>query len=115
MATAELNPIFRRVRGKMGEIVFRYRLGKLEVYPKPQFRDRVWTEAQLRHQEHFRKAMAYVQQVRADPQALAAYQARAQQKGMTAFRLMMQDYFSAETSEVQMDFGSRIEPGSGGD
>jgi hypothetical protein len=115
MATVVLNPILERVRGKVGEVVFRRRLGKLEVYPRPVFRERVWTEAQRRQQERFRLAMAYVQRVRADPQALATYQTRAQQEGMTAFRLMMRDYFSAETSEVQMDFGSRIESGSSGD
>ena len=97
MVSIKSHPILETFCGSLDDLVFRHRNGKLEVYHKPVFRNRVWSEAQLKQQERFRQAMAYVQQVKADPQALAAYQERARRKKVSATRLMLKDYFSSHS------------------
>jgi hypothetical protein len=97
MVSIKSHPILEAFHGSLDDLVFRRRNGRLEVYYKPVFHNRVWSEAQLKQQERFRQAMAYVQQVKADPQALAAYQKRARRKKVSATRLMMKDYFSSHS------------------
>ena len=73
MAKVTLNPILERVRGQVGDLVFKRYEDEVVISRKPDFEDPESTAAQLAHRERFREAALYGKLVMADPEAKALY------------------------------------------
>lgn len=95
MAKVTLNPILERVRGKVGDLVFKRYEDAVVITRKPDFEGVAPTAAQLAHRERFREAALYGKLVMADPAAKALYVEAAKAKGQPVFSLTVADFFNA--------------------
>lgn len=95
MASIRLNPVLDRVRGKVGDLVFKKRGDSKYLARKPDFSNLQPSAAQREVREKFSRAVAYAKLVSADPTAKAPYEAAAASRKKTAFNLMVGDYFNA--------------------
>jgi hypothetical protein len=95
MAKVKLNPILERVRGKVGDLVFKRYEDEVVITQKPDFEGVTPTAAQLAHRERFREAALYGRLVMADPETKALYAEAAKDKGQPVFSLMVADFFNA--------------------
>ena len=94
MAGVKLNPILQRVRGKVGDLIFKRLNGTMFIARKPDVGKRVLSPAQVAVTERFRQAVSYGKMAMADPLARAAYQQAAQEKKRPVFSLMIADFFN---------------------
>jgi hypothetical protein len=103
MAKVKLNPILERVRGTVGDLVFKRYEDEVVITRKPDFEGVAPTAAQLAHRERFRQAALYGRLVMADPEAKALYEEAAQAKGQPVFSLTVADFFNAPSvNEVDL-------------
>ncbi len=92
MAKVELNPLFGRVSGKVGNVIFRQMAnGTVSVSPAPARSMAKPSEAQKAHRQRFKEAAAYARAVLADPELRARYEAEAR-PGETPYNLALADY-----------------------
>ena len=97
MAKVKLNPVLQRVRGKVGDLVFkRYNDGVI-VARKPDLTENPPTEGQAAQRRQFKLATLYGRTVLADPVKKAVYEATAKAKGIPAFALTVGDFLNAPT------------------
>ena len=103
MAKVRLNPILEKVRGQVGDLVFKRSGEQMIIARKPDFSDRQLSEAQVAVQERFRQAALYGKMVMADPDTKQLYDAAAKAKGQPVFSLTIADFFNAPSvAEVDM-------------
>jgi len=95
MALVTLNPIIKRIRGKLGNTVFRRTAagtfgsaGKIADMSKVK-----WRKAQQEHRQRFRQAVVYARAAMADPKVRAKYERAAAKKGKRPFDLAVSDFF----------------------
>jgi len=95
MASAKLSPILDRVRGKLGELVFRRYAQGTVLQRTPDTEGRTSSPAQSAQRERFKQAAYYGRTVVADPVLKAAYAPRAKSKGLSVYALCVADYLVA--------------------
>ncbi|MBN1995613.1 MAG: hypothetical protein JW953_23195 [Anaerolineae bacterium] len=95
MAKVKLNPVLERIRGQVGDLVFKRYGEEVIISRKPDFEDREWTAAQLTARERFRQATLYGKMVMADAGAKALYEEAAAAKGQPIFSLTIADFLNA--------------------
>lgn len=84
------NILLENLSGSIGDLVFRQMPdGSTRVSRKPDFSERVCSQAQIDQQNRIKLASAYAKQAKTHP----VYVERAQQKKKTAFNLAMADWF----------------------
>jgi hypothetical protein len=93
MAKVTLNPVLETFSGKIGDLVFR-RHGEQVVVARKPAGERSWTPGQLAHQDRFRLATVYGRAALADPATKALYEAKARERGVPVFALMIADFFT---------------------
>ena len=94
MANVHLNPIMERIRGKIGELVFR-RFGRRTIIArKPDLSGRVASAGQIAVRERFRGAAYYANKVMADPERRARYAPLATKRGTPLREVIMTDYLN---------------------
>ena len=94
MATVKLNPVVERVRGRIGDLVFKKFFGSMYVARTPNTDGREPSAAQRAHLEKFRQAAMFGKAAMADPQVRALYAGAAKQRKQPVFSLMIADYFN---------------------
>src|SRR5690349_17894447 len=95
MAILHPNTLIGSLQGTLGDLVLvRTRDGRIIVRHRPVGTDHS-TPAEQKAQAALRRANAYVQQVKADPQAYARYQTAARLRGKRACDLARADYAHA--------------------
>lgn len=99
MAKVKLNPILEGIRGQVGDLVFKHYGDEVVISRKADRSGYEPTEAQLAHQERFRRAALYGKMVMADPDTKALYDEAAKAKGKPVFSLTVADFFNAPTVE----------------
>jgi hypothetical protein len=100
MAKINLNPIMGRIRGKIGDLVFRQNLGDQVVGRMPNREGFVASPAQQEVVKRFRLAAAYAKAVFSNPQQKEAYVLAGKARQQVAFALAMADYLKPPTVEV---------------
>ena len=94
MAKVELNPLFGRVSGKVGNVIFRQMAnGTVSVSPAPVRSTAKPSEAQKAHRQRFKEAAAYAKAALADPELRARYEAQAT-SDKTPYNLAVSDYLN---------------------
>ena len=93
MSKMTLNPVFDRMRGKIGDLVFRRLEGQTIVARRPQQVHQPNSQAQLVAREKFRQAITYAKAAFANPAIRALYAPKAKEKHLPTFALMVADFF----------------------
>jgi hypothetical protein len=93
MATVILNPWFRQIRGKIGDLIFKQYGDRIVAACKPDMSGVQWSEAQLAQRERFRRAAKMGKHILADPLRHAEYAARARETGRPIFSLVLADCY----------------------
>jgi hypothetical protein len=93
MANVKLNPVVERMRGRIGDLVFKRVRGKSYVARTPERSGRGFNAAQQAHQERFRLAVQYGKAALAVPQTRVLYETIAKHRQQPVFSLTIQDYF----------------------
>ena len=97
MAKVKLNPVLQRLRGKVGDLVFkRYNDGVI-LASKPELTDNPPTAGQVAQRRQFKLATLYGRTVLADPVQKTVYEATAKAKGIPVFALAVGDFLNAPT------------------
>ncbi len=114
MASVSLNPVFNRMSGKLGDLVFK-RYGKGTILARrPDFASREFSAAQKAVQDRFRQAAAYGKATLGNAQARAPYDAASERDGQPVMSLMVRDYLTApvvddiDLQEYTKSTGDRI-------
>ena len=94
MAKVTLHPIFKDIRGKLDNHVFRRTSsGQLSVTKVPDMSNVQWSEAQIANRNRFREANSYAKAAMDDPSVCAHYQEQATRLHKTAYKLAISDYY----------------------
>ncbi len=103
MANVKLNPILERIRGQVGDLVFKRYEDRTILSRKAEPSGRPPTPAQAAHRERFRQAALYGRMVMADPDARTFYEGEADERHVPVFSLTIADFFNApEITEVDV-------------
>ena len=93
-----LHPIFRWLRGKMGNVVFRLsHNGEMSMYPAPDMTKVKWSKAQKDQRTNMARASAYGHVAIQDPDIRQYYVEMAKQRKMNPRRpydVAVSDYFA---------------------
>ncbi len=95
MAELNLDPLVNRVRGKLGNFVYKQVGNSVYIAKRPSFNNHEPSASQLEVRDKFKRASAYGKAVMADPQAKAVYAAVAATKELPLFSVIMTDYLKA--------------------
>lgn len=95
MARVKLNPILEKVRGKIGDLVFKTVRERGDNLPYTGLEGVEPTESQMTQRERFRQAALYGKMVLADPETKVLYEEAAKAKGKPVFSLIVADFFNA--------------------
>lgn len=100
MAELNLDPAIHRLRGRLGNFVYKQLGQKKYVAKRPGATNRPPSAAQEALRDKFRRATTYGKAVMADPQAKAFYAAIAAARQTPLFSLTVEDFFKAPTVGV---------------
>jgi hypothetical protein len=100
MSKMTLNPVFDRMRGKVGDLVFRRLEGQTIVARRPQQVHQPNSPAQQAAREKFRQAGVYAKAAFANPAVRALYAPKAKEKHLPTFALMVADFFKPPTVDA---------------
>ncbi len=115
MAIVKLDPLFKDMHGKIGELVFRRgRNGMTIISRAPQKKKPKSTKAQkavkernARQSQIMDHAHIYARTVLADPLKKAWFQKRARRKKLSAYQLAFGEYFKTLKKEEDRDLSQR--------
>jgi hypothetical protein len=96
MADVQLHQVLRRIRGKVGDVVFKKRGNTLYISRRPDFSKRKLSAAQKRSVARFRAAVRYAQGVLADPQARRPFERAAKKAGKTLYNSIIAEYLNRQ-------------------
>ncbi len=96
MATVQLNGVLMRIKGGLGDIVFKKRGNTLYMCRRPDFSKRVLSDAQKNSIARFQAAVRHAKQVLADPEARKPFEATAEKTGRTVFHTVMAEQLSTQ-------------------
>jgi hypothetical protein len=103
MAELNLDPLVNRVRGKLGNFVYKQVSGAGYLARRPDFSNVIPTAAQEGIRNKFRLAAGYGRAVMADPTAKAIYEAVAKSRAKPIFSVIISDYMKApEVSDIDL-------------
>ena len=94
MAKVELDPPFKRFRGKIGKLSYRWMYGQQTVMKTPDMSNVKWSEAQKASRKRFAEAIRYARQAMADPIASAHYEKLGEKAGRQPFRVAVSDFLA---------------------
>ena len=94
MAKVELDPPFKRIKGKIGKLSYRWMHGQQTVMKTPDMSKVKWSEAQKANRQRFAEAIHYARQAMADPQASAQYEKLGEKAGRQPFRVAVSDFLA---------------------
>ncbi len=92
MASVDLNPITERIRGAIGDLVFKKFMGRVIIARKRKPDDRVPSPAELEVRERFKAAAGFARGIFADPVQKARYVDAAKAQGTLPFATAMSDF-----------------------
>ena len=95
MAQATLNPVLLRLRGKVGDLIFKNVNGKTVVACKAAMPAYPETEPQRATRHNFRNGILYGKMVMADPVAHSVYAEAAKRRGEPIYSVMIGDFMNA--------------------
>jgi hypothetical protein len=102
MAKAGLNPVFEKIRGAIGDLVFKGLFGRTVVTRKPT-QSEPPSAAQLATRKRFGEAAAYARAVFKDPLRKAPYVLAGKARNTSAFALALADHMNLpEVTEVDL-------------
>jgi len=94
MAKTTLHPMLQRLKGKMGNAVFRRsHTGEISLTKLPDMSRVKWSDAQQAHRQRFKEAVAYARAAMADETVRAKYVEIAARQGKRPFDMAVSDYF----------------------
>ena len=93
MAKVILDAPFRRIKGKIGKLSYRWMYGQQTVMKTPDMPRVKWSKAQNVNRQRFAQAIHYAKQAMADPAASAFYEKLGKEAGRQPFRVAVSDYF----------------------
>jgi hypothetical protein len=97
MAEVELNPTITRLRGKLGDVVFRQTpSGKLSIIKRADMSNVTWSEAQQDQRQRFKEANAYAKAAMADETLRLIYEEAARKRKKNPYRVAFRDYFKGK-------------------
>lgn len=97
MANVKLNPILERIRGQVGDLVFKRYEDRTILSRKPEPSGQPATPAQAAHRERFRQATVYGRLALADPTTRTFYEGVAEDHHIPVFAQIIADFFRAPT------------------
>ncbi len=92
MAKVILDAPFRRIKGKIGKLSYRWMYGQQTVMKTPDMSRVKWSKAQNANRQRFKAAIAYAKAAMADPHARAIYEKQAAGQNRKPFRVAVSDY-----------------------
>lgn len=92
MAKVILDAPFRRIKGKIGKLSYRWMYGQQTVMKTPDMSKVKWSAAQKASRQRFKAAIAYAKAAMADPHARAVYEKRAAEENRRPFQTAVSDY-----------------------
>ena len=95
MAKVKLNPVLEKMRGKIGDLVFKRYHDEIIVSRTPGVEGKTPTPNQAAQREQFKLAALYGRAALADPATSALYYEKAKAKGQPVFALLISDFFHA--------------------
>ena len=94
MAQATLNPVLLRLRGKVGDLIFKNVNGKTVVACKAAMPAYPETERQRATRQNFRKGIIYGKTVMSDPSMRPVYAEAAKRRGEPIYSVMISDFMN---------------------
>ncbi len=94
MAKVKMNPVLERIRGKIGDLVFRRNYGQTSISSLPDASTRPPTLAQQEVQSRFQQAAAFGRSMLADPARRPRYEQLAKARNLPLFSVAIADYFN---------------------
>jgi hypothetical protein len=94
MAKVELEAPFKKIRGKIGKLSYRWTHGQQTVMKTPDMSKVKPSEAQKANRQRFAQAIHYAQQAMADPQLSAHYETLAKKADRQPFRVAVSDFLA---------------------
>jgi hypothetical protein len=110
----KLNPMFKNVSGKLGDLVFREVNGTLVASRKP-IHTAAPSAKQVEHRERFKNAAAYGRSAIKSEELRDRYAAVARERNLSLNAVMIADYFHAPvvedvgTAQFQRAGGGRVQ------
>jgi hypothetical protein len=95
MAKVKLNPIVKKIRGQVGDLIFRRYGDGVILAQKPEWTETPPSDAQQVIRDRFRQAALYGKLMMADPETKMLYEKAAKIKGQPVFSLAVADFFNA--------------------
>jgi hypothetical protein len=92
MAKVELDPPFKKYRGTIGNLSYRWMYGKQTVMKKPDMSGVKWSEAQKLNRQRFAEAIRYAKKAMADPKLRAHYEELGRPADRQPFRVAVSDF-----------------------
>jgi hypothetical protein len=92
MAKVELTPPFKKYRGTIGDLSYRWMYGKQTVMKKPDMSNVKWSEAQKANRQRFGEAIHYAKRAMADPKLRKHYEKLGTEAGRQPFRVAVSDF-----------------------
>ena len=96
MAKVELIPPFKRIKGTIGNLSYRWMNGQQTVMKTPDMSNVKWSKAQKAHRQRFKEAIRYARRAMAEPKARAYYEKAAKKAGRQPFRVAVSDFFQGK-------------------
>ena len=94
MAKVVLDAPFRRIKGKIGKLSYRWTHGQQTVMKTPDMSGVKWSKAQQANRQRFAEAIHYARQAMADPSASAQYEKLGKKAGRQPFRVAVSDFLA---------------------
>jgi hypothetical protein len=94
MAKVILDAPFRRFKGKIGKLSYRWMYGQQTVMKTPDMSRVEWSAAQQASRQRFAQAIHYAKQAMADPYASAQYEELGKEAGRQPFRVAVSDFLA---------------------
>ena len=94
MADVIVNPVLKKIHGKIGGLVFKKYGNETIIAQAPGKRTTLPTPGQQAQRERFKLAAVYGHTALADPVTGAIYRARAKAKGQPVFAVAVADFFN---------------------
>ena len=94
MAKVVLDAPFKRIKGKIGKLSYRWMHGQQTVMKTPDMSRVKWSNAQQANRQRFAEAIRYARQAMADPKASAQYEKLGKKAGRQPFRVAVSDFLA---------------------
>jgi hypothetical protein len=94
MADVQLNAALAAIRGRVGDVVFKKRGGKVYISRRPDFSKRKLSAAQKRSVARFKAAVRLAREVMQDPNAAKPFERLAKKNGKAVYHTIISEYMN---------------------